>query len=86
MTRMNHKDQKLLGKQINSDTYQFLHLTSFGPIAVTFSGLKTWPPFEESKGHFEKAGKWWFQIFFLDDSFWMMINPYLKNGGSETNL
>ena len=26
-----------------------------GPIFVTFSGLKTWPPFGESKGHFEEA-------------------------------
>ena len=34
----------------------------------------------ESKGHFE-AGRVVVSNIILDDSFWMMINPYLKNGG-----
>ena len=32
---------------------------------VTFSGLKTWPPCGQSKGHFEEAGRWWVRILFF---------------------
>ena len=47
-----HLLRLVLKKQTNT---RFFKVTSFGPIAVTFSGLK-WPPFRESNGHFKEAG------------------------------
>ena len=36
-----------------------------GLLFVTFSGLKTWPPFGESKGHFEEAWTYKFNYKFI---------------------
>ena len=46
---------------LNIDQIIFFHVLKYQPLQsdlfwkVTFAGLK-WPPFEESKGHFEEAG------------------------------
>ncbi len=54
---LHRRVQWFLGYHSKSTTRFFRLWPFWGGLFVTWRGVKTWPPFGESKGHLEEAGK-----------------------------